>query len=346
MANNYGGSPPIAPPEQTTELLQAAGGVIQPETVKTLQELGEHWSGAAFIDEHGKPIPPPPTRWLIKDFFEASKLGLLFGLGDAGKSYLGFMMSVSVITGKPFLGKQVCRQGPVLYLTDEEGQDDFHRRFDVIRGQMELDDADCQAVRSNLHFVILRYPQLVTHPRMAGPDTEPATDSLQNISRIAGDFALIVPDPIVSYFAGDENSAVDASRFMSTLDRRLTGNGKGAAVLGIHHSNKGPMSATGPDSANMRGSTAFRNRSRVAWELFGLNPNAARDRGLDCSDDETRKRWAVLAHDKGNSMKKEKEIYLERVDGGFLVPHAEPPPAMTGGDGGWGASDNMAALKG
>ena len=243
---------------------------------------------------------------------------MLYGLGGSSKSYLALQAAVSIATGRKFLDTfNVGREGTVVYLSDEDDETDFHERLGYISKAIDLSWEEWSLMEYRLHFEKLSPSILVNEPRQVSKPGDEAKPALSKLCLMSDRVALFILDPMISFFSGEENSSSDANHFISTIERYLTR--KGASVLIVHHSNKAPSNSTGPDHTHSRGSTAFRNRSRFAWEMMTITESMAANRELAFVDEAERKRWTVLSLDKGNHMAPGTEVYLRRAEGGVLV---------------------------
>ncbi|MCH7925462.1 MAG: AAA family ATPase, partial [Planctomycetes bacterium] len=207
-------------------------------------------------------------------------------------------------------------------VSDEDDETDFHERLGYISKAIDLSWEEWSLMEYRLHFEKLSPSILVNEPRQVSKPGDEAKPALSKLCLMSDRVALFILDPMISYFSGEENASTDANHFISTIERYLTS--KGASVLIVHHSNKAPSNSTGPDHAHSRGSTAFRNRSRFAWELITITAPMASERGLDFKDEADRKRWVVLSLDKGNHQAPGFELTLRRITGGVLVRQNAP----------------------
>lgn len=164
---------------------------------------------------------PVPIDWVIEDLFSEGSVSIVFGEPGAKKTYAMLDACVCVALGKPWLGKEVT-QGRALFIDEESGQRRIERRIrQVVRGH----DGDDQ--------IPLEYLTL----EMFGLGVKADIETIINeINRRKVDFVVI--DALADVTAGsDENSVQDMQPMMMNL--RKMGESTKAAVIVIHHSNKG-----------------------------------------------------------------------------------------------------------
>ncbi len=74
-------------------------------------------AGAAFaLRWHGDADPNADRAWLVRDLIPETGKGLASGQWGAGKTFAVLDLGASVMTGQPFAGRKVARQGGVLFI--------------------------------------------------------------------------------------------------------------------------------------------------------------------------------------------------------------------------------------
>ncbi|MEG9525084.1 MAG: AAA family ATPase [Hyphomicrobiales bacterium] len=192
---------------------------------------------------HGDADPNADRAWLVRDLvFETGK-GLLAGQWGGGKTFGALDLSASVMTGSPFAGKRVMRQGGVLFIAPEGSFEIPIRLRGIVQGKLGPDAAE------RLPFAWIEecprlldadaVPQLVTVAKMAAEHLADAFDL---------PLALIVIDTVAAG-AGfmDENSAAEAQRVMNAME--ALSHQTGAFVLGVDHFGKAVETGTRGSSA-------------------------------------------------------------------------------------------------
>lgn len=169
-----------------------------------------------------KPDPNAPD-WLVRDLWASRAVGCLGAAPKTGKTWLTLEMAVAVASGTRALGHlEVPRPGRVLVHCAQDGPDDIRHRVAGL----------CSA--RNLDFDKLDLCWLDA-PNIALDDLGWQTRLLRTVQHNRP--VLVVLDPFVRMFHGDENSAADVSRTLSFL--RALQRDHGTAVLLVHHVRKG-----------------------------------------------------------------------------------------------------------
>lgn len=215
---------------------------LRPRTER--QESGASRATSAIsIRWHGDTDPNADRAWLVRDLvFETGK-GLLSGQWGGGKTFGALDLSASVMTGSPFAGKRVMRQGGVLFIAPEGSFEIPIRLRGIVQGKLGPDAPD------RLPFAWIEecprlldadaVPQLVTVAKMAAEHLLEAFDL---------PLALIVIDTVAAG-AGfmDENSAAETQRVMNAME--ALSHQTGAFVLGVDHFGKAVETGTRGSSA-------------------------------------------------------------------------------------------------
>lgn len=172
-------------------------------------------------------------RWLVDRLIPAETINMLVGNPGTGKSLLVIDLCCCIVTGTPFLGRDV-RQGKVMYLAAEDGWRRVSKRLRVW--------ADGQAAPPNAldGFYVLPSPLQIAAGEGyddQGAAAAAAWDQLQaDIEAV--DPVLVVLDPLVELHAGlDENKAGEMAGLVKAL-RRLV-RGRDRALIVTHHDKKG-----------------------------------------------------------------------------------------------------------
>jgi hypothetical protein len=215
--------------------------------------------------------PPQARSWLIKDFLPNRVVAALIAAGGTGKSYLALHIAVSAASGSGLFGKFVpLKPARVVFISGEDDETELKRRLHAVTYDMPL--ALKNSIFTNLHFIDLADAfELFTHkPTIGEVQMTDAPERLtEAIKQVAGDSVdLIVIDPVSRFRGGEENSAGDTTRFVQSL--QYLRDHLGAAVLALHHVNKGAK-ANGASQNNARGSSAFIDGVRLVYELNALS---------------------------------------------------------------------------
>jgi KaiC/GvpD/RAD55 family RecA-like ATPase len=183
---------------------------------------------------------PQVLRWQIAGVLEHGVLAMLQGEPGAGKSFLALDMALAVATGTEWHGCRV-NTGPVVYVAGE-GHAGIARRARAWEEDRKTPLAGCP-VRVSARAVRFLSPADVA-------------ELTSEIDALSAPPALIVIDTLArAFIGGDENSALDAGRFIAELD--AIRERYGCTVLVVHH--------TAKNTGQARGSGAFRGAVDVEF---------------------------------------------------------------------------------
>lgn len=192
---------------------------------------------------------PGPFEFVVKDFIPRGYITNLYADSGQGKSYLALHLALCVMTGKPFLGRDVI-QGPVLYLDWELDEVSQRRRWgEVTRGQ------GYEPPPSGLHYV-----------RMIKPLTECLDEIYHWLDEIHP--VLVIIDSVGKAVGTDPVDHRAIIAFYSKAETLGT-------VLAIDHQPK-PGGETGYAAKWEFGSSYKRHLARSSWQLERLGTDGDR----------------------------------------------------------------------
>lgn len=205
-------------------------------------------------------------RFALGPILPRGQTALLYAHGGGGKSLLGLLSAVCLITGRPIAGLQPYLTGPVLYTDWESTQDEHETRLALLAAGLGLDPG---SLLERLYY----------RP-MAGRLADDARRLRQDVARLGA--VLVVVDSVVPAAGPEAEGSEAAVRLMGVL-RSL---GPRVSRLLLGHVPKGEVVQGGPTYPF--GSVFYWNLSRSVWELR--------------SDDEDREHLRVsLTHKKVNA---------------------------------------------
>ena len=218
--------PPIGLPDTSAQATPRASG-IKPVALR--------W--------HGDADPNADRAWLIREMIGQTGKGLLAGQWGAGKTFSALDLSASVMTGLPFAGRKVMRQGGVLFIAPEGAFEIPIRLRGIVQGKL------AQSAPPRLPFAWIE-----ECPRLLDADAVP---QLVGTAKLAAEhltetfdlpLALIIIDTVAAG-AGfmDENSAAETQRVMNAME--ALSYQTGAFVLGVDHFGKAVETGTRGSSA-------------------------------------------------------------------------------------------------
>ena len=234
------------------------------------------------------PEPPPPRRWLVRDWLPAGRVALLTGPGGVGKSRLVLQLAAGIASGGGQgdawidtpdtdtlrLGLASSAEGEcVVYASWEDEPEEIYRRL----AQLSGDAAPWVAPDRLQHLHMVDMAGM-------GPIWAPATG--RHISTIAAitpagqrlrrhceeqGARLLILDPLAAAYAGDENARGLVRAFVSDWD--AWGRANDCAVILVAHPPK--------SGATFAGSTDWQGAVRAMWMLV------KEKRGAKTGDDST-----------------------------------------------------------
>jgi len=166
--------------------------------------------------------PRPPQEWLVDRLFLPGSVNVLYGPPGTGKTYAFLDLGVCVALGVPWL-ELATKQGAVLVIDEESGQRRLLDRLaEVLRGHLADETTPIYAVSLAGFNFLDDGAWLVT-----------LRELIQKV-----DARLVVIDALADVMlGGDENAVKDTQPVFHAL--RSVADATGAAVLVVHHSNRG-----------------------------------------------------------------------------------------------------------
>lgn len=252
-----------------TALGRKARRIVLPRGINDLCEFFEDYSLDALrilverIPQQGDSrfrtlnlsVEPPPVRWLVERLFCKGDIHLMIGEPGLGKSWLTMALTVAVAGGnREYLGYPIGEPGRVLYFDEENPEDMVFHRFLKLGLNKEIAE--------NIRFVSNAGIRL---------DHDP-TSVIDEAHAFEPD--LIVLDSLTRFHGQDENSAGHMADLFNTGIKPLARE-TGAAVVLIHHANKGE----GSSYKRARGSGDITASADSAFDVQAIEPDGAIDRG-------------------------------------------------------------------
>ena len=219
---------------------------------------------------------PPDLQFLLEPLFPLGKLGVLFGPGGVGKSFLALDLCLEVANILPandngpvrtsILGGTVPEyaRGTSIFLTLEDDADDIHRRAAHLDPGGLRHGRPCMVIPAS---TLKNFnPALVQMHGRTAALTKLATDYLPQLLKDAEATTgypprLLVLDPAGDFLGGDENASEPVQLLMQTL-RSLSSRYDTTIILLGHTAKAGNQK-----DATMRGSIAWIYNSRFAYSL-------------------------------------------------------------------------------
>lgn len=277
--------------------------LFQSHAVDVNAALGDGARGEAIevrplslAEMHAAPLTPPA----VVEGLLYQDVGLLAAAGGTGKTALMLHLAAHIALGRPWLGFEVARPGPVLCVTAEDARPHLAARLHRIALAMGLSQGEQAQLAQRVSILdVAEHPPALIE---TGPDGNIyATDWPDRLVQAARDFApvLTILDPLAS-FGNAETRPNDAAQALVTAARRIA-RGLGCAVLLVHHVAKQQASAEASDDTPHagRGGSALGDGARLVMTLRRLDgKTAAEASGCELADDETLLRLTIakLSH--------------------------------------------------
>jgi hypothetical protein len=187
-----------------------------------------------------------PLQWLVEDFIIAKHYNLVSAATKMGKSTLARMLVASLLTGLPFLGREVERCG-VMYVAYEDNIGDLWHSVKY--------NIECLLLENGFRadtndFVMARQSALKLFQTYAADEDEgdffdrvprnrPGLDFLESELKRNPHVKVLMIDPI--RFLRDETTRsrnLVTQEYLEGMDFLNFARSTGVAVFGLHHSNK------------------------------------------------------------------------------------------------------------
>jgi RecA-family ATPase len=218
-------------------------------------------------------VPPNEPKFIFPDLLPADVCAFI-GTGGMGKSTLLLQRNICVILSRPFLGIEPALDGPVLYVTKEDGADRLRYRLFQVCDQMGLNESARKYVADNFYIrdFVGTDARLARFDGRGNIEITPLADQI--VERYADVNPVIVTfDPLVKFSPGERapNDAEDATiNAAMRLQRAL-----GCAVELVHHTSKAVVRDGIIDHHTGRGGAALGDGARAVFQLVKPDANAA-----------------------------------------------------------------------
>jgi hypothetical protein len=200
--------------------------------------------------------------WLLKDWFPADAVGLLFGQGGVGKTLLIQQLASCVVTGNYFMGIET-KQMSVIAVLCEDDEDELSRRQLDINTWLHVDEAG--GTKPNDLFIWPRVGEdntMVTFPSQgegqAGPFYEELVERIAFVQeKTKQKKTLVILDTAADVFGGNENVRREVNTFIKQYCGSLCTKHGCTVIVLAHPSLTGIASGTG-----LSGTTGWENSAR------------------------------------------------------------------------------------
>ncbi len=206
--------------------------------------------------------PPTEIEWVVDRMVSRGRISMMYGPGGIGKSMLATHIALSAIQGTKVLGEFPVIQGNVLWIDNENGEEENDRRAQLLD----------RMKRSNIGENNIYFSEI---PEFCFKAKQVDFDHVSNLIDILRP-SLVVIDSFVSILDGedDENTAKDVRAIMDGLTRmiKLSHASQGGlresppGLLLIHHAKKQEDTSQWPA---FRGSSDIKSAVSVMLSMMG-----------------------------------------------------------------------------
>lgn len=212
----------------------------------------------------------PKREWLVENFLELSKPGLMASIGGIGKSMLALDLCLKVAHGSgSWLGNPIVNSGSAVFLSGEDDANELHRRVHAL-------DKEGKRFEGLNEVYALPIPSLKERIIVLGDNnsqglhTTAQADELITALESIDNLKLVVIDPVQSFVSASISSSNEAGQMYASFCANIAAR-FGATCLSLHHFSKQGLSET--DSmleirSSVRGATSLVDGHRF---VIGLN---------------------------------------------------------------------------
>jgi len=270
-------------------VLHAINGAKPPEKPSLISATPYVWRDPATL-----PLRP----WLYGRWFLRGTVACVIAPGGVGKSTLLAGVALSMVTGRPLLGKQVWEGPKRVWLWNlEDDMNELSRAIQASAKHFNLKPVDverlfvdsgmegstlCTAIETEGQFRLL----------------EPVYEALLAELRTRKIDVLII-DPLVSSHEVEENANSKIDKITKAWGR--VAKGANCVIILVHHTSKAGAAEVTAMSA--RGAKALTDGARTTLVINRMEPSEAERLGID---EEDRRRYISVADDKHNRTLPEK----------------------------------------
>jgi hypothetical protein len=242
-------------------LVRAASDGVGSEAIEeqlaALNEVARRSWGRVLVLERDELVerlvhPEDPGAAVVEGLAECGAASLGSGPPKMWKTTLGVSAGLSVASGVSFAGRFKTEQRPFLHVDGEMGQ---RRALTLWR---------CLARGEGIDVVRLARDGLLNYLNATRPGPAREPRAWVQLVRERG-VGLVLMDPTIAFFVGDENAAPEVRAWWSAAVRPLLD--EGAAVMVLHHTRKGSPLLADSAADSARGSGDWRGAPDLHFGL-------------------------------------------------------------------------------
>lgn len=248
--------------------------------------------------------PPPPLDFVLPGML-AGTVGSLVSPGGVGKSYVALEWAVLVATGVNLMGLDFnAKCGRVVMLCAEDPADALQHRLHALGKHLDI-EARRQMDENVDIFPLVGHPFDLMKQSCFDWALECATGK-----------RLMLIDTLRRIHVADENDGGEMAILLGQMER-ITAR-TGCSILFLHHTTKAAtLNGQGDMQQASRGSSVLTDNIRWQAFLSGMTKEEAKEHSLP---DQERGRFVRFGIPKRNYGAPMPDLWLERGDGGVLVP--------------------------
>lgn len=264
------------------------------------------------IDRRVKPVDVleafnnlPPTPDFILPGMISGTVGSIVAQGGAGKSWAALEIGIGVAGGPDLLEIGIPAHGPVVYLPAEDPELAIRHRLHAIGPHID------EEARRTVAQALTIWP-------MIGLQVDVMAQAWADaIERVADGSRLVILDTLRRFHIEDENLSGPMAQLLGVLEGIC--DRTSSSILFLHHTSKGAAlnGAAGEQQASRGSSVLVDNIRGGLWNLIGMSEKEAEGFNLGGDD---RRRFIRLTQSKANFGQLAEDKWLERGDGGILLP--------------------------
>ena len=247
---------------------------------------------------------PPPMDFVLPGML-AGTVGAIVSPGGAGKSMFALQLGVLVTSGADLAGlNEKLLKGRVLILAAEDPEVALRHRVHALGRHLSEEQRAEARIGLDIRALLGRGLDVMN---------DGAFEWL--VERARG-MRLIVLDTLRRVHQLDENSSSEMAELLSRLERlaRLTG----CTIVFLHHASKAAaLGGVGDAQQAARGSSVLTDNIRWQSFLSTMSTKESEDYSVPAERRNRYVRWGVSKQNYGRPVS---EVWLERKDGGILVP--------------------------
>lgn len=273
---------------------------------------------------------PPEREWLVDNYIESGKAGVLAGVGGIGKSMEVLRLALMVAKGQGrWLGHNIKQSGNVVYISAEDDRMEMHRRIDALDPNEDRHEYDHDVY---IHTVPdSGKPVTFMEDTGAGLIITEAAYELERELELCDDLNLVIIDPVQAFTTAPISSSNEAGQMWAQFCTGLASRLK-VSVISVHHMSK--VALTGNQTANearaaIRGASSLVDGHRFAIAMWNASDVEVSDACLSVGLPPDPTRVAKVSMVKVNTADVDRSVrLLVRREGGSYFELVDDPDGV------------------